>query len=161
MAQVGKGESLPDPIEMAERDIQRHLPNLKRSDYSIESPKTPSYNCIAWVFGNTTQRWDPAFVRGYYWPPGISRSIAVDNIISMFEVVGRFEKCNHGDTESGFEKVAIYQDADGDFSHVALQKRNGKWTSKLGRLDDVEHATPLVLEQEYGPIIQFLKRVTQ
>src|SRR5260370_4986987 len=143
---------------MAERDIQPALTNLYRSYYSIESPKTPSYNCVAWAFSDTAQRWDQALVRGYYWPPGISRSIAVDNVIQMFEIIGHFERCAHGDLETGFEKIAIYQDADGDFSHVARQKSNGKWTSKLGRLDDIDHTSPLVLEQDYGPIVQFLKR---
>ncbi|OLE96489.1 MAG: hypothetical protein AUG75_19855 [Cyanobacteria bacterium 13_1_20CM_4_61_6] len=143
---------------MSERDIQLHLPNLKRPDYSIESPKNPSYNCIAWVFLDTTRRWDPAFIPGYYWPDGISRSIAVDSVIGMFETIGHFEKCQHGDLEAGFEKIAIYEDADRDFSHVARQKSDGNWTSKLGRLDDIDHSNPLVLEQDYGLIVQFLKR---
>ncbi len=64
--------------------------------------------------------------------------------------------------EPGFEKVAIYTDLE-DFSpgHIALS--DGKvWKSKLGRLQDIEHASLDLLEGdqgwEYGIVERILKR---
>jgi len=76
----------------------------------------------------------------------------------MFERIGGFMKCSNWKPEAGFEKIAVYADADGEFSHVARQKSNGMWTSKIGVLDDIDHSNPQVLEKDYGRISQFLKR---
>jgi hypothetical protein len=61
------------------------------------------------------------------------------------------------DCEKGFEKVAIYADDEGA-QHVARQLQDGKWTSKLGDLSDVEHADLMVLEGTYGKVARILKR---
>ncbi len=45
--------------------------------------------------------------------------------------------------EGGVTKVAIYGDIDADsWTHAARQLPNGKWTSKLGDFEDIEHDTP-------------------
>ena len=44
----------------------------------------------------------------------------------------------------------------------ARQLLNGRWTSKLGDFEDIEHAAPEELEgdgrYEYGQIVAFLRR---
>jgi hypothetical protein len=81
-----------------------------------------------------------------------------NNFIKLFETAGGYKKCGDASLEEGQEKVAIYQTSAKEFSHVARQKENGIWTSKLGKLHDVDHVDPFVLEKDYGPIAQFLKR---
>ncbi|MFM7428637.1 MAG: hypothetical protein ACKO1F_01925 [Flammeovirgaceae bacterium] len=55
-------------------------------------------------------------------------------------------------------KVALYG-KDGKWTHAARQLVSGKWTSKMGSCEDIEHLTPLVLEGEgYGYVFQVMKR---
>ena len=47
----------------------------------------------------------------------------------------------------------------GEFTHVALQLPTGRWTSKLGGLEDIEHDTLKALEGiDYGEPVRFMKR---
>jgi hypothetical protein len=44
-------------------------------------------------------------------------------------------------------------------TYVARQLPDGRWTSKLGQLEDVTHATTDALEgSDYGEVVQFMKR---
>jgi len=58
------------------------------------------------------------------------------------------------------EKVALY----GSFlfyTHAARQLPDGRWTSKLGRLEDIEHDTPDdVAGGLYREVAQFMKRAS-
>jgi hypothetical protein len=67
---------------------------------------------------------------------------------------------NDPDRENGYEKVAIYVTADHSPQHVARQLDSGVWISKMGRLEDITHATLSALEgEEYGAAEIFMKRV--
>lgn len=45
------------------------------------------------------------------------------------------------------------------YTHAARQLPNGLWTSKLGQLEDITHATPQVIAgSDYGEVMQFMKR---
>jgi hypothetical protein len=47
----------------------------------------------------------------------------------------------------------------GQPTHAAKQMESGKWSSKLGDWEDVEHATLEALEGDfYGKVAQILKR---
>jgi hypothetical protein len=60
--------------------------------------------------------------------------------------------------EPGFEKVVLYGSAL-LYTHAARQLPNGKWTSKLGALADIEHDTPEdVAGGVYGEVAGFMKR---
>ena len=43
------------------------------------------------------------------------------------------------------EKVALYADDQGNWTHAALQLPDGWWTSKLGPDEDILHRTPQAL----------------
>jgi hypothetical protein len=58
----------------------------------------------------------------------------------------------------GLEKVALYADANGCPTHVARQLPNGRWTSKLGELEDIEHDLPALEGDLYGSVTLVLKR---
>lgn len=61
--------------------------------------------------------------------------------------------------EEGFEKIAIYIDSHGKPTHAARQLSSGKWTSKLGQLEDIEHSNlDDVTGLHYGSVGAILKR---
>jgi hypothetical protein len=74
--------------------------------------------------------------------------------------VDGFAPCEHGDLEVGFEKLVIYVKGQ-EVTHMARQLPSGAWTSKLGRLEDIEHeALDAITGDNYGEPRQFLKRPT-
>ena len=60
--------------------------------------------------------------------------------------------------DPGFETVALF--GDGVFyTHAARQLPDGKWTSKLGREEDIEHhAAEDVAGGVYEDVVQFMRR---
>jgi hypothetical protein len=58
----------------------------------------------------------------------------------------------------GFEKVALFGYSL-YYTHAARQLPNGKWTSKLGKAEDIEHDIPDdVAGGVYGGVVQIMKR---
>jgi hypothetical protein len=94
---------------------------------------------------------------GVYWPPGFPLSDSVDILIKIFELHG-YSKCDARDQEPGYERVVIYC-RDGRFKHAARQLRSGRWTSKVGEEQVIEHErAEHVVCDDYGTIAQFLRR---
>jgi hypothetical protein len=140
--------------------LEHFFPNLQASGYCVTSPPATNYNCIAWAAGDTHHWWWPvsAPIGGYYWPPGISCDSTLASFIQAFELQG-YEVCDNEMLEPGFEKVAMYVGPDGVPTHAARQLESGAWTSKLGKLEDIEHSALAALEGEaYGTVAQILKR---
>lgn len=75
----------------------------------------------------------------------------------MFVALG-YVPCDTPDTEPGMEKVALFADEDGVPTHAARKLPGGRWTSKLGRLEDIEHALDGVAGEEYGVARRVMKR---
>lgn len=94
---------------------------------------------------------------GYYWPRNVARGNSLDCYEGLFASIG-YEKCADGVLELGFEKIAIY--ATSNYAdHAARQKPNGRWTSKLGDEEDIEHDTPEAISGGiYGRPLVFMKR---
>lgn len=131
-------------------------PKLDEKNHTITSDVTPNYNCIAWAYEISNKKMWPG-VPDYYWPSDASASDELAAIIQLYLDAG-YERCEKGDLESGYKKVAIYTDQDGP-QHAALQLESGKWTSKLGKLQDIEHDSTDDLEGElYGKVSVFLKK---
>ena len=132
--------------------IGGEFPRLTLGNYRVTSPATTAYNCIAWSARDVERWWQP----GVYWPlPSDGHGPEVLEL--AFRSLG-FEPCSDAQLELGFEKVALY--ASGSFyTHAARQLGSGTWTSKLGKLEDIEHDTPdAVAGGTYGEIFRFLKR---
>src|SRR5947207_11785370 len=119
--------------------LEKLFPYLVDDSYNITSQQTPSYNCIAWAAGDTARWWWPA--GPYYWPSLVPREVTVRAFVAAFGSLG-YQLANSGEREEGFEKVALYVGPAGRPTHAARQLASGAWTSKLGRLEDVEHGTP-------------------
>lgn len=129
---------------------------------TITSPRTVEYNCLAWAIGITWAWMDPhQFAAGYYWLPGIEREWSMSSIRKTFATVGYTEETDNRELEPGYEKVAIFLEEDGSPLHFAKQLPDGQWTSKLGRGNDISHATLYDLEGSetgYGKVGPILKR---
>ncbi len=140
------------------RLIESLFPALIVSEYQITSPETPKYNCIAWAAEDDTAWWWPDAFGDYYWPEEAPRQETIEAFIAAFGLLG-YHPCANMELETDFEKIAIYVDANGVPTHAAKQLPSGKWTSKLGRLEDIEHATPENLTGDlYGSVAVALRR---
>ena len=141
--------------------IEDCFPQIAQTGYRVTSPQTPRYNCIAWAAGDTRRWWWPDPSPFAYWPPTIPRENSLTRFVEAFQTLG-YEQCLDADLESGFEKVAVYVDANGVPTHAARQLPSGTWTSKLGREEDIEHGAPAGVEgKQYGFVAQMLKRPRQ
>jgi hypothetical protein len=142
--------------------IDNAFPNLQLSGYKVTSPVTPDYNCIAWACEDTQRWWQPpSHVGGYYWPIDAPQEETLRSWTGMFRLLG-YSSCKDEHLEPGFEKIAIYTDADDWPTHVAKQLPSGMWTSKLGAWEDIEHSSPTALEGDlYGTVAQIMKRQLQ
>jgi hypothetical protein len=56
------------------------------------------------------------------------------------------------------EKIAIFADATGSPTHAARQLTSGRWTSKLGEAEDIEHELRAIEGDIYGTVVAILKR---
>ncbi len=133
------------------------LPNLV--DFSVTSESTLQYNCLAWALGDDS-RWIDPTGENAYWPEGVSDDDTVDSVIDLFRLVG-YELCEDGSLEAGYEKIAVYA-VNGSPTHAARQLEDGRWTSKLGKYEDIVHATPEELQWDddkgYGQVAAFMVR---
>ena len=142
------------------------FPGLKNDpDFKITSPSDPDYNCIAWAY-HYNNRWmwpggvEEKVMDGFhYWPDGVVDSIDVAAFIEAFAKSG-YSVCDNATFEEGFRKVALYvKDGTTECTHAARQLSNGRWTSKLGQENDIQHGTPYTLEgQVYGRVFCIMKR---
>ena len=66
--------------------------------------------------------------------------------------------CPAADLEPGVEKIALYANAVGKPTHGARQLANGRWTSKLGKREDIEHALHDLEGELYGTVVRIMKR---
>jgi hypothetical protein len=120
----------------------------------MTSPASVDYNCIAWC-AEDTERWRQP---GVYWP---TRTDAGDYglgvLVEAFRSLG-FEECEDGAFDADYDKVAVYGGTL-FYTHAARQLPDGKWTSKLGRSEDIEHETPDdVAGGVYGEVHQYMRR---
>lgn len=145
---------------MSER-LEFLFPNLRPSEYQITSPKSPSYNCVAWAAGDTSRNWDGIALGPDYWPENAIRGYGIAELVSAFATIG-YAVCDDGTSEVGFEKIAFYGTDMLNYQHVARQLPDGAWTSKIGELEDITHESVDSLEgKEYGRVLLFMKRRTQ
>ena len=67
-------------------------------------------------------------------------------------------ECIDDKKEDGFIKVALYHKGY-KWTHAAKQLSDGRWKSKLGESDDIEHTSPdALVGDKYGSIYCFMKK---
>src|ERR1035437_2064766 len=125
--------------------IKRYFPNLiQGKNFEFTSGQTDEYNCVAWATELTAD-----WVQFIYDEIG-NYDNNVQKYIKYFTELG-FIKTENSQFVKDVQKIAIYANENKDFVHVARQLNNGKWTSKLGEWEDIEHTTLEVLAGDsYG-----------
>ncbi len=155
MAQVGKGAWL---YLLSRQLIETAFPLLHATNYQVTSPASPDYNCIAWAASAADLWWWPDNQYIYHWPPGVPREETIIAFIEAYSLSG-YIRCDNTDYERGFEKVAIYKDTFGKPTHASRQLPSGRWTSKLGNWEDIEHENlDDISGQRYGSVAVIMKR---
>src|SRR6266446_3597887 len=97
--------------------LENIFPGLVNTTYEITSPRTFDYNCIAWAANDVSKTWWPG---SYYWPDGMPSDDTIETFVRTFcECLG-YEKCDSGEFEAGYEKLAIYANG-GRAKHMARQ----------------------------------------
>ena len=122
---------------MVNERIRASFPHIGE-DAQITSPATPEYNCIAWALGEVDRWWEAGTPPGYFWPASIPEDHLLTSLIAALETVG-FTRCDNGELEPDIEKIAVFEGDDAEYAHVAKQLPNGRWSSKLGAWEDIEH----------------------
>jgi len=128
----------------------------------FSSDETPDYNCFAHALGEDGAWWEPFVIPptqpGLYWPPGATPDNTPDAWTEALATRG-FEPCGLDATlDPRYVKVAVYANAAGTALHVARHLRDGRWASKLGVFEDIEHDTLAALE---GPLYGRVERVVR
>jgi hypothetical protein len=138
--------------------LEATFPRLTQDNYSITSQPSKRYNCIGWAAGDNAKWWWPGpDVEFEYWPENARRAETVDAFQEALATVG-YAICDGADFEPGFEKVALFADERARPTHAARQLPSGRWTSKLGALEDIEHALSDLEGSDYGKVSVFMKR---
>jgi hypothetical protein len=142
-------------MSVADAVIRAKFPKLQNDAYKITREPTGDYNCIGWAAGDSWNWWWPS--PDDYWPDDVPRVNTIENFILAFRTLG-YERCDNGNFESQYEKVALYAIADVP-QHMARQLPSGMWVSKLGPQWDIQHAAADSVENsEYGQIVLYMRR---
>jgi|SRR5713101_4102382 len=140
-----------------------HHTDLTDKTCVVTSPVTKSYNCIAWAAtGSADAPWWWPIPASYYWPDGVSREVTIPAFLAAFATLG-FVECDNGKLDSSFEKIALYGNrvpwGTIEPTHAARQLPDGKWTSKLGVLEDITHNKDADVNGPiYGGVVHYMKR---
>lgn len=120
--------------------------------FLVTSKPDESHNCIAYAAGVEDEWW--SYRTGYKWPA--FRSPLTNSLVAVFATQG-YVKCKSPKLESRYKKVALYE-RNGIWTHAARQEPNGKWKSKLGIDEDIEHDTPECLCGDYYGMLHCIMR---
>lgn len=141
---------------MRVRELVQRFPRLADGHFRITSPRDYRYNCIAWAAAEDHRWWHPSAFPPLHWPDAYPREDTLAGWIAAFETLG-FHECSSSQPEPGTEKVALY--AWSEFPlHVARQLPGGRWTSKLGTMEDIEHDLEGLAGSAYGYVVVILAR---
>jgi hypothetical protein len=140
--------------------IETLFPGLQLSSFRITSPPTADYNCVAWAAGDTQRWWWPdpdPDNQAVFWPSGAPKEETLDAFVAAFATLG-YAPALDEHPAPGYEKVALFA-VGVTPTHAARQLPNGRWTSKLGKREDIEHDLHAVRGDLYGKVVLVLQRV--
>ena len=141
---------------MVEPGMEDVFPGLRGQAYEIKSPRDDDYNCIAWAAGDNANWWWPDADGQDTWPAGVARLATVAAFGDAFATLG-YTPCDDDQLEDDYEKIALFALA-GVPKHAARQLPSGRWTSKLGLLQDIEHTLHDLTGMAYGSVVLVMKR---
>jgi hypothetical protein len=159
-------QNFEDFVNHPEDRLESWFSALKRGEYRIAGNLTFQYNCIAWAAGTTDIAWWPVSPGvqtryPYYWPPGVPTNTTIDAFVEAFQTIGyEAEPQNDSAYNVSHEKIAIYT-KNQFVCHAARLLRNGRWSSKIGVWERVEHGFDALCgngPNEYGQIVKIMRR---
>lgn len=136
--------------------LEAAFPGLVGTDYRVTSPADDQYNCIAWAASESDRWWWPDALGTAYWPDGVRRAETPEAFATAYATAG-FTSAPDDLLEPGVEKIAVFVKG-GKPTHAARQLASGRWTSKLGRTEDIEHDLHALAGDIYGAVGFFLQR---
>lgn len=145
-------------MELSDPNLERLHPNLSIQGYHISSCKTPYYNCFAWA-SEISHLWIDNYGS---WPVELPMELTLETYVKYFGRLGYLPANSLDESvEEGYSKVAIYANSENEPTHAARQLPTGKWTSKIGALQDIEHNNLKALEDDrFGKAVVILKKRT-
>jgi hypothetical protein len=138
--------------------IEEIFPGLRTTSFRVTSAAVRDYNCISWAAGDTAHWWWPDLDpdAATFWPLGVPVEETLDAFVAAFAALG-YAPCSGEHPEPRFERVALF--ASGRVpTHAARQLPSGRWTSKLGLREDIEHDLHALSGETYGMVVLYLKR---
>ena len=87
-----------------------------------------------------------------YWPPNIRCDETIEAFDEMFISGGAFHVTDEG-VEKDIVKIALFAKMSNP-THAARQLAGGKWTSKLGRSEDISHQLREIEGEQYGIVVR-------
>lgn len=133
--------------------------------FCINSPISPSYNCIAWAMGYDS-RWvanidnpflDKIAVKFVWWPEGVEISQRCEALQKAFEALG-FELTTNKEYEPLYDKAVLYTDGT-KWTHASRIVAEGVEHSKFGGLWDAFHSHNVFDNSPYGTPYAYMKRL--
>ena len=88
---------------------------------------------------------------------GCAAQLTLDAFQAAFVSLG-YSTTDADVPETGYDKVAIFADVAGRPTHAARQLPTGRWTSKLGQAEDIEHDLRALEGDVYGAAVLIMKR---
>ena len=133
------------------------FPLLRDGNWRVSSSIDDRYNCIALAANVTADWWWPVGAERTYWPEGVSRVVTLEAFREAFATLG-YVVCASDEFEPGVEKIALFAGDQGTPRHAARQLASGRWTSKLGKMEDIEHSLRDLEGTVYGSVVLVMKR---
>ncbi len=134
--------------------LEQEFPGLQATPWRLKSPCCGKHNCIAFAAGDSQRWWWPT--PGSHWPDDAPRELTIEAFEAAFATLG-FGRCDSGELEPGYDKVALYASPDGEPIHMARQ-RGKRWHSKLGTGWNILHDLKAVEGDWYGEATCFFRR---
>lgn len=148
-------------LAMNPEEISTKWPNLKIGDnFSYTSLKRRGFNCVAYALEFENKDWDMLVFAKIYNLDKTQLDHSANGYAKIFSEKFGFEKCDNPNLEEGFKKIALYENNEGDFTHIARQMESGKWTSKMGNYEDIEHYDLIGISGNfYGKPSMYMRKV--
>lgn len=125
------------------------FPNLATdTSFSLTSPCTPIYNCIAWAMGFTDRWVDHYAAPGHWWPNGVIKNDTCQALITAFITLG-FEQTDDYNYDSKYDKVVLYGHK-GKWRHASKILEDNTEHSKFGEYWDGTHSFDIFQDEVYG-----------
>ena len=107
-------------------------------------------DCIAWAAGEQDRWWWPDPTGQHYWPDGAPCDESLQAFLHVFGELG-YDLAGDDESAGASDVVALFA-KDGRVTHACRRVGDGRWTSKLGNLEDISHDLRALEGNEYGRV---------